>query len=494
MTDLTRAITPKGIEVIYVGWDGPDDPASPRNWKPMRKWILSIVGFSFCSTVSITVSAYSISVPVIQEELGCSRLLALAGISLFTLTFGAAPLVLAPMSEVWGRKWIYIASAILFTVFQIPQALAPNIQTMLVARFISGIGGSSAIALVGGTLSDLYDNDHRGLPMLCFSFAAFAPTGLGPVFGGYVAMLRGFRLVFWLVFAISGLLTIGVIFLQHETRESVLLSRKARKLRAETGDRRFVAQADEERASLSSILKIALTRPVRLFFTEPVIQAWTAYVSFAWGVLYLLLVSIPIVFMQVYEFNLGQVGLCYIAQIIGSFAAVPISLYCDKVYHQRVGRMGPEARMYAGIVGGIFFAVGCWEFAWTSWASVHWLVPLIGIVLLYCGLLLIYLTAFNYLADSYQLYAASALSAMNVCRNTVGAAVPLFGSQVYSALGIHGAGSLIAGLATLLGLVPFLIVRYGGRLRARSRFAKEMEELEQEREADARARARREKP
>jgi MFS family permease len=51
------------------------------------------------------------------------------------------------MSEVWGRKWIYIASAILFTVFQIPQALAPNIQTMLVARFISGIGGSSAIAL-----------------------------------------------------------------------------------------------------------------------------------------------------------------------------------------------------------------------------------------------------------------------------------------------------------------------------------------------------------
>ena len=74
--------------------------------------------------------------------------------------------------------------------------------------------------------------------------------------------------------------------------------------------------------------------------------------------------------------------------------------------------------------------------------------------------------------------------------------MPLFGSQVYSALGIHGAGSLIAGLATLLGLVPFLIVRYGGRLRARSRFAKEMDELEQEKEkeADARARARREKP
>jgi len=48
----------------------------------------------------MSVSAYSVTVTSVEEELGCSRLLAIAGLSIFTLTFGAAPLVLAPLSEV----------------------------------------------------------------------------------------------------------------------------------------------------------------------------------------------------------------------------------------------------------------------------------------------------------------------------------------------------------------------------------------------------------
>lgn len=195
--------------------------------------------------------------------------------------FGAAPLILAPLSEVWGRKWISIGSAIVFWIFHLPQALAPNIQTMLIARFISGIGGSSAVSLVGGTLADLYANEDRGLPMAAFAFAAFAPTGLGPIIFGYVSMLKGMRLCFWILFALAGLLTALLIPLSHETREGVLLSRKAKRLREQTGDNRYVAQADEERASLLTIMKVSLTRPMRLLFTEPVLQAFTLWISFA---------------------------------------------------------------------------------------------------------------------------------------------------------------------------------------------------------------------
>lgn len=63
-------------------------------------FLLVQVGFFFCTLVSMGVSAYSVVVSSIQEELGTSRLLAISGLSLFTLTFGAAPLVLAPLSEV----------------------------------------------------------------------------------------------------------------------------------------------------------------------------------------------------------------------------------------------------------------------------------------------------------------------------------------------------------------------------------------------------------
>jgi MFS family permease len=100
------------------------------------------------SLASISVSSYSIALPVIQDELHCSRMLALAGITLYTVMFGIAPMVLAPLSEIYGRRNVYIASAIVYTAFQLPQALAPNIATMLVGRALSGVGGSTAISLV----------------------------------------------------------------------------------------------------------------------------------------------------------------------------------------------------------------------------------------------------------------------------------------------------------------------------------------------------------
>lgn len=125
----------------------------------------------------------------------------------------------------------------------------------------------------------------------------------------------------WINFALAGAFTVLLGFVAKETRESVLLSRKAKALRERTGDKRFRAQADEERASLTTIIKVSLTRPFRLFLTEPVIQAFTASISFAWAVLYMLLISVPIVYRDVYHFSVGQVGLVYASQIIGAFAA-----------------------------------------------------------------------------------------------------------------------------------------------------------------------------
>jgi hypothetical protein len=94
-------------------------------------------------------------------------------------------------------------------------------------------------------------------------------------------MLQGFKLVFWVQFGLAALLTIFICFIQAETRESVLLSRKAKMMRKATGDSNYVARAGEGRAPLKVLLRHTLSRPMRLLFTEPPIQAWTVYVSFA---------------------------------------------------------------------------------------------------------------------------------------------------------------------------------------------------------------------
>lgn len=176
----------------------------------------------------------------------------------------SAPLIIAPCSEVWGRSTIYLVSAIIFTLFFIPQALATNIATVLVTRFISGIAGSTAVSLVGGTLADVWSANDRGLPMSLFAFSAFGATGLGPVVFGYVEQYKGFRLVNWITMAIAGLFTLSLVFivLPNETRGSVLLSRKAAKLRKDTGDDRYQARDEFERGSFKQLVATSLLRPV----------------------------------------------------------------------------------------------------------------------------------------------------------------------------------------------------------------------------------------
>lgn len=212
---------------------------------------------------------------------------------------------------------------------------------------------------------------------------------------GYVSQYYGYRLVMWINFGLSAIFTILLIAVSRETREGVLLSRKARRMRKETGDQRFVAQLDEERASLASIMRISLTRPTYLFFTEPTIQAFTASISFAWAVQYLLLISVPVVFRKVYYFTIGQTGLAYSSLLIGTFAATVLGYYTNQLYLRDVKRLGPEARMWTGMAGGILFPLGCWIWAWTTFDSIHWVVPLTGLGILFAGMFLLYLTVFS---------------------------------------------------------------------------------------------------
>ncbi|GAA5951045.1 hypothetical protein JCM3765_004662 [Sporobolomyces pararoseus] len=469
-----------GFDPIFVDWDGPDDPANPFNWSRRRKWVISSVGIMFCALVSLSVSGYSIAVVSVREELHASKILSLLGITMFTVTFGAAPLLLAPLSEVYGRSHIYLISAFVFAVFFIPQALAKNIETILVTRFISGIAGSTAVSLVGGTLSDVWRGPDRGNPMSLFSWAAFGTTGLGPVMFGYLAQEKGFRYVNWIMFALSGVFTVVLVPVLDETRASVLLSRKAARMRKETGDDRYVSKEEYERGSIRQMMKTSLSRPIKMLTKEPVLIAFTLWISFTWGVLYLTLVSIPLVFGEIYQFNTGESGLVYLTQTFGSTIGYACDWYCNKLYLKNVAKRGPEARLYTAFVGGVCVPLGAFIYCFTSYPQCHWMGACVGITILYVGMFCVYLSTFSYLADSYALYASSALSAMSFVRNVVGAVFPLFTPGMYSSLGIQGAGGLTAGIGTLLSITPFVLFKYGARLRARSPFAQELARLEAE--------------
>ena len=104
-------------------------------------------------------------------------------------------------------------------------------------------------------------------------------TGLGPVAFGFLSQTKGFRYVNWVLFGMAVLVAIFTYFLLDETRASVLLTRKAKRLRKETGDERYLSKAEVEKTSLIEMWKTNLRRPVSLLCHEPVLISFTAWIG-----------------------------------------------------------------------------------------------------------------------------------------------------------------------------------------------------------------------
>ena len=124
-------------------------------------------------------------------------------------------------------------------------------------------------------------------------------------------------------------------------------------------------------------------------------------------------------------------------------------------------------------LGAPALAIGLWIFAWTIpplAAHAPWIASCVGLFLVGFAATEISYTLQGYLADADTVYAASALSALACVRALVSAVVPLFGEQMFRSLGNNWAGTLLAGLATLFLLTPWLFLRYGKAMRTRSRF------------------------
>lgn len=133
----------------------------------------------------MTSSQWLIFKDQMNAEFGTSRFTATLGLSLFVFGLGISPMVLGPLSEFYGRRPIYIVAYIFFTIWLIVCAVAPNIQTMLAARFFDGLSGSAFLSVAGGTVGDMFNRQQLQAPMMVYSAAPF----LGPRYVSFWKML-----------------------------------------------------------------------------------------------------------------------------------------------------------------------------------------------------------------------------------------------------------------------------------------------------------------
>lgn len=466
--DLERgASTP-----ILVEWQV-DDPENPFNWSRTKKWVIT---FTACSLTIVSASTGGIieaGYPSMRKDLHASQEEAALTLSMYALGFGLAPLFLASFSEEWGRRPMYIVFSGLFTIFFIPIAAAQNIQTVIISRFLQGAAGSTGATMVGGTIADIWNTHERGLPMSMFALAAIFGTGAGPVVAGWVEQTIRWRWIEWIAMCLSGALTIWlVVYGAQETRGTIILTRRAKRLRKETGNPNY--RTPFNAPNIRELIWISVTRPMYLLCTEPVVICFSTWLGFVWGCLYGLLQSLGLVFQSLYGFNSGQLGLVFLTICLGSVIGMFVNHFQEKMYQKNVARIGAEARLYAAMGAGITFVIGSLIYAWTSYSFVHWIAPCIGVTIIIASIFTIYLSVFNYLADSYLIYASSALAGQSLVRNLSATAFPLFTEQMYNSLGFNWASTLLGLIAALLAPIPIVLFFYGPAIRARSRFAKKL--------------------
>lgn len=347
-------------DVIWVEFEE-GDAENPFNFPKSRKWLTTILSVIFTAEVAATAGAYVPGIASMERDLGESNHeVSLLGISIYAFGFGLFPLVLAPFSEVFGRNLIYIFTHFAYSLLFCGTGFANNMTTMLIIRFIQGGFGSTGSTMVGGTIADIWTSSERGLPMGLFALAAIFGTGFGPFWAGFVAGNPSleWRWIQFIQAIYTGTIFIVILFCLKETRGSVILTRRAARLRKETGDPRYQARAEAERASIVILIKNSLTRPIWMLFTEPIVMVFSLWIAFAWGFMYMLLESIGLV-TDLHGYSPGQTGLVFLSICVGAILGFGLNFIQDHVYRRKFPVKGPEARLYSACVAAIMFPVGC---------------------------------------------------------------------------------------------------------------------------------------
>ncbi|KAI0917889.1 hypothetical protein AcV5_002713 [Taiwanofungus camphoratus] len=457
------------------------DGRDPANFSPARKWAITLTACLFAILVTSAGAAYALGFDSMTRDLNCTEFQATIGISVYALGFGLPPLVTASLSEEFGRQPIYICSGVGFLLFTLMIALAKNIQTVIVGRFIVGMFGSTGSTLVGGTIADIFMPNERGVPIALFSTSSIGGIGVGCLAAGWIEQNHRlqWRWIQWIYVIFTGLFVVCVPLFMRETRASVLLVRLAKKMRKETGDRRIRARVEDERDNLSTLLYISCTRAPYLMITEPIVASFTLWIGFAWGILYVLIESVGPVFRALHNFNAGQTGTVFLTMTIGSLLGMVSNVYQGKLYNKYVGTRGPEARLFAAMAATVLFPAGMFIYAWSTYTKVYWISLAIGMVLIMWAIFIIFFTVFTYLADwyedsssplpeifllihytpiSYGPFASSAMAGQSLFRNLMGMAFPLFTQQMFARLTYHWANTLFGFVALAIAPLPFVSV------------------------------------
>ncbi|KAJ5356763.1 hypothetical protein N7517_011372 [Penicillium concentricum] len=395
-------------------------------------------------------------------------------VSVYLLGYDFGPMILAPLSELYGRNIVYHVCNVLYLLMTIACALASNLPGFMVCRLLAGAAGSAPL-FIGAGSRGYYSLKEPRASNGCVGARSCPWTGdsahSGRIFGRVKRLEMDVLgcLLYWEKRA--GAFSILAVICLRETHPYTLLRRKTKSLQRQTGNRNIRSTLEAGQPT-SSLFMFSILRPMKMPFYSPIVSLLALYIAVIYGYLYLLFTTFPSVFLDVYHFSSGDVGLIYLGIGVGSIVGMIFqSLTSDMVFQwlrDRHGFSKPEYRLLPLFLSCWMIPFSLFWYGWAANKDVLWISPIISTSLMGLGMVNAFTAVSTYLVDAYTEYAASAIAATIVLRSIIGAFLPLAGGPMYKTLGLGWGNSVLTFIALAMCPLPFLLYRFGERIRKKT--------------------------
>ena len=480
MTPVAEVPVPDKLDDPYLVTFSPQfDALNPKDWPTSRKWavtdVMSATGFNRIMVSTIMAPALS----TIAGDLNMSSTESAMALSIYLLATAFGPLVIGPLSEVYGRKRVLHASNVWFLVWNIVCGFANTKEVLIASRFMAGFGASSIYALAGGVLGDIWRPEQRGRSLAVYLMIPLLGAAVGPIIGGFMAGRTTWRWMFWSTSIFQGVMILVAFTVFRETYAPVILKRKAEGLRRNTGDARYYTAQERmsEHQSVMSILFKALIRPLRLLAFHPLVQITCVLEAFDYGLLYIVLSSFAELWIHHYRFPVELSGLHYIAIAMGELIGSQVGGWFMDFYRRRrqarlsndTDEVEPEHRLKLAFPGLALWPLALVLYGWTAQYRVHWSVVDLGVLLMCLGMQMGGMPISAYVIEAYGDHTSSAIAATQFPRSLAAFLFPLFAPKMYQKLN-YGWGNTTLALVgfPLAALVTLTLWRTGKRLRLKN--------------------------
>ncbi|KAI8652661.1 MFS domain-containing protein [Fusarium keratoplasticum] len=465
-------------KIFVVDWQGPDDPLNPQNWSLGRR-----IGVTLqISVIAVFVGAASgidaAVLPQAAHSLGVSEVAESLATGLYLVGMGLGSLVAGPFSETFGRNAVYTVSMAVFMIWIMAAGLAPNFGAQITFRFLAGCSASTPLVCSGGSIADMYNSLEKTWSFPLYAITCFGGPMIGAVMGAYIgpSTTVSWRWTEWSILISSGLVLVLVLLFMPETYGPLLLQWKAAHYRRITGDDRFRCEHEITDASLFSRLKVSMTRPF-LMLTEPIIIAMTLYISVLYIVLFTFLVGWPYIFEYTYDLDQGLANIIFIAMFIGTyinFVSVPFVYQktAKAIRSEGKTKFQPEIRLWYAMLGAaIAIPVSLFWLGWTNYSHISIWSAILAVVVFGYGVTGVFICVYMYIIDSYEIYAASALTFVALTRYVIAGGMTVVGIPFYENMGTHYTLTIMACISVVLAAIPYILYFHGHSIRAKSRYA-----------------------